>query len=638
MDGGLEDFLQNKITETSQFETLKQAVAKQATDFQISKARIAKELSKIGYELPTMDKNFSVDFDEFLKGSTTYFKKQFINDCVTGADKSGIAISTDQILNSLKQRSTGSSGTARDKYKAALKTILDSDSDIDSKLSQIKSLEKTYQDITITYQNSEAQRVTETPYDLYIKTLKQCEIQFDSSQSTGSNNISYKKKIDRGQALLREFKGLHDNYSSNLASRVLDKVLTCNGEAKKSGGNCVVGKSDQVFEQNSATFCMAHADQCANEIAGCAQEASNHVSTRKTKMEAMAAVYNKKTEELVARSNLLYTQQKNAVMDMIKAVQAKFPGTNFQIPEGMFVTMPEMKKDQYGIELAGDGNLAFMDELPKKIDLLKTVFKDQQKAVAKEIDEYIGKQTAAMEREKAKWQALGSECKGFADSSSKELAKRNEEGMKKQQELDEKVGKFCQKYSAMKENPLEACSDAKSLADDADKIAARLTNNALSFTGRFRNICNSYMNEKKEGTDDCYNWRDRKANLMKGGEIKKCEKEERDQERRSERENANSPSSKPVKLGQLCDSDEKTDDATLIQNIRKNLLMITTKSCLKTLRILNPLMKKRISSLMKLKNFSVNLEILQRMIQLRKNSVKKYQTLQRMPMMMKKKI
>lgn len=565
-NGGLQDYFDGKIAETSKFQSLVVATQKQSKEFGIAKDRIAKELAKIGYTLPTMDKNFTADFDEFLADSSSYFKKQYVNDCVTGADKSGIAISSEQILKALQQKSTNSSGTATNKYRDALKIILDSDASMESKLADMKKLESTYQDISITYQNSSGQRVTETPYDLYMKTLQKCEEHYtnDTSSSSGSVAVSQKKKVERGQTLLRELQSLHNNYVANLGSRVLEQVLSCNGESKKSGSGC--GNKD-AFDYTSANFCMSNANQCANEVSGCYAEATKHVETRKTKMETLAKVFNANAEIMVNRSNQLYNQQKAAVMDMIKVVQARFPGTNFEIPEGMFVSMPELKKDAFGVELANDGNLSFMDDLPKKIGLLKQVFEKQQQAADKEIDDYIEKQTAAMSKERSRWEQLAGECKSMIDRSSQELAKSNAEGAKKQAELDQKVGSFCRKYSQLQDNPFGACEDAKDLAEQADKISARITDNALKVTSQFKNLCNQYNNEKSSEFDDCADESYRKDHASR---CRIVERQKAAELSKSEGGSGSKRSSRRVSLESLCGKDGKVSNADFFANVSKN--------------------------------------------------------------------
>lgn len=558
-EGGLQDYFNNNPASTSKFKSVSEAAQKQMSDFSVSTKRIAGELSKIGYELPAMDKNFSLDFNEFIAGSENFFKKQYINDCVTGADKSGIAISTEQILAALQQKSTKNAGTARDKYRAALKGILDSDASIDEKMAKIKALEATYKDISITYQNSEAQRITETPYDLYMKTLTKCEQRYtqdDSFASGGQRGVSQKTKVARGQTLLREIKGLHDNFASNLSSKVLDQALNCNGEAKKSGANC---SSEEAFDHTQASFCVSHASSCANEVNGCYAEAEKHVKDRETKMRLMAIQFNKKAEDLRLRSNALYDQQKVAVMDMVKAVQSRFPGTNFLIPEGMFVSLPTLKSDRFGVALANDGDMSFLDELPKKIDLLKEVFKIQQTKVDDEINDYIGKQTAAMAREKERWNSLAGECKSMIDTSSKELARMNAEGQKKQNELDQKVANFCAKYVGIAENPMPACEDAKTLAEDVAAIQARLSNEATTLTRHFRAACNGYNNEKDM---DEYTTPLECGSGLNAKEQKEC-RAENEVINRKNKKISGSGGSKPAKavpLAAVCKDDSVSDD------------------------------------------------------------------------------
>ncbi len=569
--GGLQDYFDGKITESSKFQSLVSATQKQSLEFKLAKDRIAKELSKIGYELPTMDKNFSVDFNDFLSGSSSFFKKQYINDCVTGADKSGTAISTEQILSSLKQISTGSTGTARDKYKAALQSILNSDAFIEDKMNQIKALEGTYKDISITYQNANSQKVTSTPYDLYMKTIAACESRFkqDETFSSSSSGVSQKKKIERGQALLRDLKDLHDNYSSQLGSRVLEQVLTCNGEAKKSGSACGDKNS---FDSTSASFCMSHASQCANEVNGCYSEANKHVETRKTKLEAQAKTFNNNAAALVDRSNALYNAQKNAVMDMAKIVQARFPGTNFEIPAGMFISMPEMKKDAYGVEMLNDGNLAFMDELPKKIDLLKKVFKDQQATANNEIKSYIDKQAQAMAREKERWNMLASDCKGNIDTSSREVAKMNNENSKRQGELDNNVKNFCRKYQSLAIHPVGGCDNAKKLSEEMDNVASRLTSSVTTNIVEFNNVCNSYSNESTNSSSNLFE-ECSADNMLKGGALFKAACNERFNQAGKKPEDA--PGGKRISLTSLCGSGK--DDAAFVNSVLLSLPEIEQK-------------------------------------------------------------
>ncbi len=487
--------------DVSNLNTVKQAAGKHLAEFETSHARIQAELKKqFDYDVPRLDKNFSSDFDEFLGSSKDFFKKQYINGCVTGADK-GIAIPVDEILKGMTTRLQGSVGQAYlENYRNDYKSIMESSSSVDEKQAKLEQLNKSKPNIAFTYRNGQGQ-VTESPYNTFMKTVAKCEEQFVSAPASGSSATSQQKKIERGQSLLRELKGLHENFTSNLGQAVLDKVMNCNGEEKKAGAAC----NEDTLSHKSDNFCLAQASLCANEIQGCYAEADKQVVARKTKMETLAKTYNANVAIMVARSNQLFEQQKNAVNELTKVIQARFPGTNFDIPADMFISMPEMKKDAFGVDLVNDGNLNFMEELPKKMGLLKKVFEEQREKTNGVIGEYISKQKEAMDREKGRWDKLASECKGNIDRSSSELAKMNNENLKKQEEMDAKVGNWCRKYSDLKDHPNGACDKAKKLSDDSEKISAFITSKARGVTNEFNSVCNQYNNNKDEDkVDTCF--------------------------------------------------------------------------------------------------------------------------------------
>ncbi|MBC7538195.1 MAG: hypothetical protein H7281_05200 [Bacteriovorax sp.] len=506
---GIDDFLSNSSTQSNikstSYPTIETTVKKQAAELNTARARINKELSALGYTPPAMDKNFTVDMNDFMAGSADFFKKKYVNDCVTGAS-SGIAIPVSDILNSLEQKSTNSEGTARNDYRAALKKILDSDAMMDEKMVSIKDLQSQYPDITITYKDSTQSRITESPYNLFMKTIDKCQQRFtqdDQFSSKGSSGVSYQKKVERGRAALQELKNLNDSFSSKITQAITDQVLNCNGQASKAGSDC----SEESLKSTSDNFCVAHASSCANDIQGCYAEANNQVQTRKTKMANLAKTYNANVSAMITRSNTLYEQQKAAVTNITQMIQSKFPGTNFEIPKDMFVAMPELSKDTYGVEMAGNGDTkSFLEgenSMPGKIDKLKLVFQKQRDAVKKATDDYIGLQKTAMEKERGRWEKLAGDCKSAIDKSSSELAKANNEGLKKQGEEDQKVAKFCKKYNSISQNPLGACGKAKDLSDIADQVSARLSNQSLALSEQYASACDGLNNQNDDLPPQC---------------------------------------------------------------------------------------------------------------------------------------
>ena len=578
------------------FKNISEQTNKQISELKVAKTRIDGILKEVGYTAPPLDKNFSADLDDFMAGANDFFKKKYVNECVTGADR-GVAIPINDILNSLQQKSTGSAGTARNDYRVALKRILESDSMIEDKMANIKALEASYPDITLTYKDGSQKKVTETPYSLFMKTISVCEQKYSqndqftsSGASNGASNVSVKKKVDRARSALQELKSLNDSFASKLTSSILSNALDCNGSAYKSG-SCTTDSLNPAGDN----FCIAHASQCANEIKGCYAEADAQVQKRKSKLESNAKAFNANVATMIERSNQLYEQQKMAVTNITKMLQQRFPGTNFEIPGDMFVKMPELKKDRYGVEMAGDGKLeSFLDgpeSMPSKIDKLKEMFSKQKETVDNEVKDYIAKQEAAMNAQKARWAELGKKCEGAIKTSSEGLAKMNAEGQKKQQELDGKTADFCRKYNNISKNPIGACGQAKDLASQVNNVTGRITNQAADQTIQWANACDGYMNEKQNSSS---------------GSVERCNSIT-DQTQRAECYRANSGSNSSgtqaqnqIRIGELCTN--STSDESFLKKIISNYFP-SNKSDLEGSKTLDDLIKKVEEKEIKDKNF-----------------------------------
>ncbi|MFA6238723.1 MAG: hypothetical protein WC635_15415 [Bacteriovorax sp.] len=547
--GGI-DFWSGDV-KTTGFASIEAAVTKQSAEFQASRKRLTDELKELGYTPPPMDKNFTADMEEFIASSGDFFKKKYVNDCVTGADK-GIAIPVDDILKSIEQKSTRSGGTVTTDYRVALKKILESDAMMDEKMASIKALEAQYPGISITYKNESQASVTESPYTLFMRTIEKCEQRFaqdDTFSSKGSKGVSFQKKVDRGRAALQELKNLNDGFAGRIRQSITEQVLNCNGKEFKSGNSC----NEDTMDSSKGGFCVTHASQCSNQILGCYGEVNKHVQTRKTKMENLSKVFNANVAAMVARSNTLYEQQKAAITNITQLIQSKFPGTNFELPKDMFVSMPELKKDAYGVEMAADGDMkAFLDgenSMPAKIDKLKEIFKKQRETVNKEIGDYIALQENAMKEQRSRWEKLAGKCETAVDASSKEIAKMNAEREKAQREEDAKVGKFCKKYNSISQNPIGACNKAKDLAELSDAISARLSSQATTLTEQYAAACDGFNNQNDELPDACSAKKESELSFKEKAECAAGKK----------KGSARLPEPKPIRLSTLCSTAEKDD-------------------------------------------------------------------------------
>lgn len=105
--------------------------------------------------------------------------------------------------------------------------------------------------------------------------------------------LCLKRKKLKEVALLRELQSLHNNYSSQLASRVLDQALNCNGEFEKAGSGC---GNKEAFDHTSANFCMSNANLFVPTKCLAVMLKRQNTEARKAKMEALAKTFNANTE------------------------------------------------------------------------------------------------------------------------------------------------------------------------------------------------------------------------------------------------------------------------------------------------------------------------------------------------------
>lgn len=489
-----------------------QVLNKMREEYRLNRTRIETQIKEVqpDYKLPRADNNFSEDTADFISSAETQFKKQYINDCVTGADK-GIAIPLESVLNSLQQKSTGSKGTARDKYRAALKTIVESTETIDQKLQRIKELESTYSDITITYQNQQSLRVTQTPYQLYMDIAKGCESRYSTAQaetnSSGTTNSSQKKKVDRAVNLIKEFKNLNESFSAKLTQAVNEQVLNCSGTAKKSED----GACSSALDRSNENFCIAHANQCAGEIQACYLEAEKQVKTRETKMGVLANSFNANMTALIARSNQLYDGQKAQVQNLVGYMQQRFPGTQFELPKDMFVALPESgKSDYFGVNLIGGnqigakGELKFLEDqtsLIGKIDKFKEMIKSQRESTNNLLKNYIDNQSTAMAEQKDKWGELAEKCNQVYMASKAQVEKYNQEGSAAQAKAQNAAGQFCKRFKSWKKNPNPGCNKALFSALEAvakENASLYANDGALEAAATMKDLCDENQSEIAE--------------------------------------------------------------------------------------------------------------------------------------------
>lgn len=568
---GVQDFLDNGyISQNNEnIKSINTQILKQKAEFETAKRRLSKELEAVGYTAPVMDKNFSTDMNQFISVSDNFFEKKYINDCVTGAEN-GVAVKISDMLKSLKvknpDRLAGSSQKSAENYSQKVKEALAREElTMTEKLEIIKNIPSP--PLVSSYYTTGGESVTDSPYNILQNIVGDCKTRYSQSDKS-SNGVTYAKRVERGRAALQELKNLNDGYASKITQAISNQVLNCNAQGAKVGAEYC---SEETLKTSNDNFCVEHAQICANSIKNCYMQAKNRVDEKTTQIQNLANRFNSNVAAMISNSNALYNQQKAAVTAITQVIQARFPGTNFEIPKDMTIVAPANKTDTFGIEVAGDGKLSFLDDeksMPAQIDKLKQVFQKQREEVKKATDEYINLQKDAMARERVRWDDLYNQCKGVIDTSIKSIAKINDERSKQKMQDDKKAGKFCKKYYSIAQNPLDACEKAKDLAEISDQIAARLSNKAIALSEQYASACDGFNNQNDDLPAMC----DKSENDKSAEEKIICKNKTKAIAKRSGI-NINDSTSKAKKINyaSLCGLGEKTTDEAFIEAAIKKL-------------------------------------------------------------------
>lgn len=476
--------------------------------------QISSDIKKTGidFDMPRFDKNFKVDFEEFRAGAKVFYQKKYVHECVTGSGSTSLGLSAGEILNGLQQRSIrgASSGNAVTKYREALQNILDQDNMIEDKLAQIKALDAQYSgrgEVTITYQDGQAKTKTATPYELYMETVKNCQEQFtqDNTFSTSAQGVSMKKKVERVQSYLDQLKKKHDAFVADAASSISDSLMNCNGAKLKDGpGMC----SGDMMSPKSASFCMAHAQQCSGQVNKCYSDLKGKVEQKSALLKSKAQLYNANVGTLVARQEAILKEVQNQVMATSEGIKRFFPGANYTFPKDLFVAMPPMMGandpgNKFGIDLIGGGDLKSLEALPQKIELLKAQLTEQKGKIQNVISKYASEQGNAIKQNQSKWKAFSAKCKATEKAFRQQVAAADAKKQQDAAKAKQDVKNFCDKYKRLKNlSPAAGCGKVEDLYEESNKIAAHVTGDVKGSLDAYTNVCEGRKNGDEDEDED----------------------------------------------------------------------------------------------------------------------------------------
>ena len=421
-------------------------------------------------------------------------KKKYTNDCVTLNDK-GVGLNMDQILASIKHnRTRGSGGNVVKNYSLALRNIMSSDLDLETKMDELRALDAQFGagSITVDYYDPNRNLLTKTPYQMLKETASLCESKF--ANDVGPTITGIKKNIN-------DLKQLDGDFINDVANAIDDQVRNCGGNSYKSS-DC----SSATLDPAQPAFCFSHAKTCAAQVNGCFAKVSSYVEKKTKQINQKAKVYNDRVEQFVAQQDAVLNQVRAMVQAQGQSLSSFFPGTDFQLPSDLLVEMPPLEENEFGVRLRGGGTLNFIKELPKKLDDLKDQIAKQQDKIDQAIATYIGEQEENLDKNREKWAELKKDCSGavLAFNAAQDAAFK--ENSARFGEAKDKAGKFCAKYDSLRRsNPAAGCDgdfSPKELYTEALEVSSFLAPEVFDSLSSYRNFCASSQSEKEEGDDD----------------------------------------------------------------------------------------------------------------------------------------
>ncbi|MBI2520477.1 MAG: hypothetical protein HYV97_08660 [Bdellovibrio sp.] len=495
------------------FQGMSEAMTNEITRFNTDLTKIKGELQSVvgnEFQIPKMDSHFQENIQGFANGAKSFFKKKFVSGCVSGANSTGVALTTDQIISGLRM-SNNETGTTLNDFKVALTNILNTDSFIQDKMAQIRALEQQYGgSIKVEFVDAGAKKQLASPYQLYQTQVANCEKLYSQDQTfstqgggMGLAGLSQKEKIERAQRYLEDAKKLEQGFVDRLVGTIKDKVLNCGDNANTRTGQCGSATMDPGANSN---FCINTASRCADNIQKCYAKVEQKVKEKEALLKIKANNYNKNIRGLIAAQEGMLSRIKAQVVQDQEFLKRFFPGANYKFPEDVFVGMPTMEDSEFGVQLIGgkDLDLKYLSEdLPAQLGKMKASLEEQKTGVNTAINAYKEEQKAALQKNKSDWATLKSTCETAAKGLRAKVAAANEEGAKKQAETDSKVGEFCQKYDNLRNsNPMAGCSgdfSPSKLQGEATRIVANLDASVSANLNEYSNLCAQYNNEKTVG-------------------------------------------------------------------------------------------------------------------------------------------
>ncbi len=491
----------------SSFKGMEETIKEEVAELQIKRKRINEELKKFNYEPPRFDKNFEENYQDFALGARNYFRKNYVSKCALSSsgsgDEKGLGLSVDDIFKRIVNVQNKDGGSTIPNYTAEAREILENDDMLEDKLAAIQNLDQKYGNgmLKVRYINDKRKTTYDTVSDFLKKAINRCQQQYESKNIYSKNQEriqSNAQKAEQAQRAINELGLLFKTFRSKLATSIKDRLKFCSGAVQKEG-SC----NPKSLSPSNPNFCVAQATQCAERTRACYNRAESLILDRKTKINSVATIYNKRVGELATMQENILNQVKAKVLADSKYLQQFFPGASFVLPPQLAVALPPPMDSPYGVQLRGGGDISFLNNLPFQLEKLQKSMFDQGEKVLKEAQTQVEKENEAMAKNQSKFESLVEECNSNMAAFQKSIQKKMEESIEKQLEDSQKLGEFCNRFDRLKQtNPMAGCDGMNSPRDlytDAMKITSVLNQEVLPVLGAYENLCALSQGERERG-------------------------------------------------------------------------------------------------------------------------------------------
>ena len=428
--------------------------------------------------------------------------------------------------------------SASNYLKVELKRILDDkNSSLKKKMADLEALEKIenagryYLKMENKYEvkklgdQGNLQTTTRNPSDqispvlFLIDHIENCDTQFKANKL--DNKITGAAAIQKLRQLNQDYKTLAKAQSADIGKEVRNRLIHC--ASPEEANNSVAGScTPDRFNISSPGFCANAALSCSKNMQECSKQSKGFVKEIKDQKTARVNNYKSMLEKNKQDVIKIFDSALTRYMKDGEQLRGLF-GAGFSSPVNIQREVPEgqryLPQFAQATSKSIDGRLLlenpekYVEMFKGNIALLKDSVKKQQDQILGGDSTGQGKNTPGLlaqhikktenDYKKVSQEAdrISSECQNQHDSSVKQAeaqrTKQAEDIGKTNQELGEKLPRFCRKFETARTNPGPACNgqmdDLISAAIKAANMSGSRDKDLKAIT-EFEELCGSMSN------------------------------------------------------------------------------------------------------------------------------------------------